>query len=231
MFSDRHTRPRRAGHRECRVHNPPPAAGRAWDNSWHLFPSAWFPPFCCSLKNRLTTPQKRRRSGSTNFSCVSFTFESIPFCSLKVEFFIARDDIFCHVSDGYRNVVLCFQAAAAHDPAPAGRFVAHLSAHGPVAGQLLHRALAKPANLAGNHRAPQGAIPSRPTVVCPILLLVQKRFARRLWLLDGLQNPRHLAHRPTVVEYLSAFLLCAHYCVGHRHSARHLGGGQKRFMG
>ena len=139
--------------------------------------------------------------------------------------------VFCHVSRRYCDVVIRPETAVAHDSAPAGRVIAHVSAHVARARRLLHRALAKPANLAGDHRPSQGAIPSRSAVVCPILLLVQKRFARRFRLLDGLQNSRHVAHLPAAVEHVPAFVFRAHHRLGHRHPARHLGGGQKRFVG
>src|SRR5258705_298144 len=99
---------------------------------------------------------------------------------------LARGGAFCHVSRSNCDVVILFQAPAAHDSAPAGRLIADVPAHGPGAGRLLHRALAKPADLAGDHRQSQGQVPPWPAVVCPILLLAQKYFARRLRLLDGL---------------------------------------------
>ncbi|MGD0253758.1 MAG: hypothetical protein ABSC01_13810 [Verrucomicrobiota bacterium] len=72
-------------------------------------------------------------AGTNNFFMrLTSTFESILLCLLKVEFFIARDNNFCQVSDRYCDVVVCFQAFAAHDSAPAGRFIADIPAY--VAG-------------------------------------------------------------------------------------------------
>jgi ABC-type phosphate/phosphonate transport system permease subunit len=89
----------------------------------------------------------------------------------------------------YCDVVLCPETAAAHDSAPAGRVIADVSAHVARAGRLFHRAFAKSANLAGDHCPAQGAVPSRPAVVCPIFFWFKNVLQRRLRLLDGLQNP------------------------------------------
>src|SRR5271169_1056187 len=118
----------------------------------------------------------------------------------------------------YCDVVICPETAVAHDSAPAGRVIAYVSAHVARAGRFLHRALAKSTNLAGNDCKTQSAVPSRRTMVCPILLLVEKCFAWRFRLFDGLQNSRDGAHLSAVVEHVSAFILRARHRVGNRRS-------------
>src|ERR1039458_3745225 len=128
MFLDRHTRPSPAFRRGCRAGRLPPAAGRATDNWRRIFPAAFRLSFR-SRTNKDLLLRKPRRFGQRTFSCSSLIFESIPFYLLKVEFFIAPDNLFCHVSPRYCDVVIRPETAVAHDSAPAGRVIADLFAH------------------------------------------------------------------------------------------------------